>query len=201
MIVFYYGLLLGFSLIIAIGPQNVFILKRGISGKNIFIVCFLCASSDAILMFFGIYGFEILQGKVKNIGEFARYLGAVFLFSYGLSHLYSSLKKETRLIIHENSNKDSLSLYKTIVICLSLTFLNPHVYLDTFILIGAVSRNYKDNLVFFWLGTSTASFVFFFLLGYGAAYLRPIFSKPSAWRILDFSIFIVMCSIALSLVF
>lgn len=126
----------------------------------------------------------------------AKYLGATFLLIYGAQHFYQTWKSEQRLISDQDAEP---VLYKVLCICLILTWLNPHVYLDTVILMGSISTQYANAQLYFALGGITASFVFFFSLGYAACYLQPAFHRPQAWKILDILIGCVMWSIAISL--
>lgn len=191
------GLAVGFSLIIAIGAQNAFVLKQGLKQQYVFAICMCCALSDAILIFAGVLGFSQLMLVNPHWINMAKYLGATFLAVYGAQHFYQAWKNEQRL---DTDQKDVPSLYKVLLICLMLTWLNPHVYLDALVLIGSISTQYSNAQIQFALGAISASFVFFFGLGYAARYLHPIFQRPKAWKILDVLIGCVMWSIAVSLV-
>jgi len=190
---FFSGFGLSLSLILAIGAQNAFVLKQGIKKEHVFVVCFICGLSDAILIFLGVSGFGYLVEQFPSLQTFARYGGFVFLAVYGLKSLYSAWTMS-----HELKAEGALvpTLTKTILLTLAFTWLNPHVYLDTVILLGAVSTKFGTLSPLFALGAMSASFVFFFSLGYGARLLTPLFQKALSWKILEFFIGIVMLSLA-----
>ncbi|HJF28709.1 MAG TPA: LysE/ArgO family amino acid transporter [Acinetobacter lwoffii] len=190
------GLAISFSLIIAIGAQNAFVLKQGLRQQHIFAICLCCALSDAILISAGVLGFSQLMLLYPHWLNIAKYLGATFLLIYGAQHFYQAWKSEQHLMPDQDAEP---VLYKVLCICLMLTWLNPHVYLDTVVLMGSISTQYANAQLYFALGGITASFVFFFSLGYAARYLQPVFHRPQAWKILDILIGCVMWSIAISL--
>ncbi len=194
MSVFLTGLLIGGSLIIAIGAQNAYVLKQGLLKSHIFIICLICALSDAILIAIGTSG----VGKiVENHPEWLRiitWLGAIYLTVYGLSSIRASFNSETLKAASQNSKQNTKTIITTV---LALTFLNPHVYLDTVLLIGSVASPYTDNdHYYFTFGAISASFIWFFSLGYGARLLLPIFARPASWRILNIVIALIMWWIA-----
>ncbi|MCP3429669.1 LysE/ArgO family amino acid transporter [Opacimonas viscosa] len=190
------GFTIGLSLIVAIGAQNAFILKQGLLRQHVFWVCTVCFISDSIALSAGIAGFGLVVAKFPEIEWVARWAGAAFLFWYGAINFRSAWTNTTGLVATGDSPK---SLYKTILLCLAFTWLNPHFYLDTLVMIGSISTQYPDPLMF-GVGTISASCVFFYSLGYGARLLEPVFAKPHSWRILDTLIGIIMWFIALSLV-
>jgi L-lysine exporter family protein LysE/ArgO len=194
---FFAGFSLGISLILAIGAQNAFVLKQGLKKHHVFVVCFICALSDALLITAGVVGFGVVVQQYPNIELIARYAGALFLIAYGLKSFYSAL-----ISSHTMSAEGELlaSVYKTVLTCLAFTWLNPHVYLDTVVLLGSVSTQYEGTKLLFTAGAIFGSFVFFFSLGYGSRILIPVFEKPIAWKILEFFIGFVMIFIAASLV-
>ena len=194
--IFIKGFLFGFSLILAIGAQNAFVLKQGLKGNHVFWVCLMCAVSDAILIAVGVFGLGIVQAYIPEFAFYAKYFGALFLFFYGLKSFISALKKQDSL---QPEGQLVQGLGATLLVCLALTWLNPHVYLDTVVLLGSVATQYANDAHFFAYGAITASFVFFFSLGYGATQLGPLFAKPFTWKVLDVIIGIVMWSIAYSL--
>jgi len=197
-IAFLTGFLLGLSLIVAIGAQNTFVLRQGIIGKHIFYVALFCALSDALLICIGIAGISFfLDNLFSQISNWLFGLSAIWLLGYGVLRLKSVFKEDIILEIEMSSSKSLLSTLSMVSI---LTFANPHVYLDTMILIGSVSQQFVNiEKLFFTFGASLASFVFFFSLAYGAKLLQPIMKEPSAWRILDCFIAIIMFTIALKL--
>ena len=190
------GFFLGFSLILAIGAQNAFILKQGLLRQHVFLLCMICALSDAILINVGVFSFSFFSKRFSVIEPVARYGGAAFLFYYGARSYWAAFKKSNAMRVAVDSNA---SVESAVLMCLALTWLNPHVYLDTMMLIGSVSTQYPSEKVQFAVGASLASFVFFFSLGYGARLLAPVFRQPRAWKVLDGFIGTVMWGIATNL--
>ena len=199
MSVFLTGLLLGGSLIIAIGAQNAYVLKQGLLRNHVFLICLICALSDAILITIGTSGvgkiIELYPAGLKLI----TWLGAIYLFIFGLMSFRSAMTDQSLQAASENTRPSTKVVLTTV---LALTFLNPHVYLDTVLLIGSIASPYTDNdRLYFTLGAVSASFIWFFSLGYGARLLTPLFTKPSAWKVLNSIIGLVMWWIAYQLVF
>lgn len=192
------GFAIGFSLILAIGAQNAFVLKQGLKQQHIFWICLLCALSDATLIALGVFGFAALMQQFPMMITIARYAGALFLMVYGAQHIKQALQANQSIQLDAQSEQ---SLWKILGICLALTWLNPHVYLDTVVLLGSISTQFAQMKLYFALGAISASFLFFFALGYGARLLLPVFENAKAWQVLDVMIAVVMWSIALSLVF
>ena len=190
------GFSIGFSLILAIGAQNAFVLKQGLIRQNVFLVCLICAASDAILITLGVSGFGEIITEYPMIERLARIAGALFLFTYGVLNLYSAQTKTHAL---EPTKKIQKSKHKTILTCLGFTWLNPHVYLDTVVMLGSISTQF-ENTATFALGAISASFVFFFSLGFGASKLTRYFEKPRTWRVLENLIGILMIFLAITLV-
>lgn len=190
------GFALGFSLILAIGAQNAFVLRQGLRGEHLFWVCLTCALSDAILIGAGVAGFGALARAFPWVEPVMRYGGAAFLVAYGALALRAAWRGESVL---KAGNQARAGLGATLATVLALTWLNPHVYLDTVVLIGSISSQYADRLVF-GLGAISASFVFFFSLGYGARLLVPLFTRPRAWMVLDVGVGLVMWMIAWKLI-
>lgn len=190
------GFLLGFSLILAIGAQNAFVLRQGLRREHVFAVCAVCAGSDAILIVAGVAGFGVLVTALPWLAPAMRYGGALFLLVYALRSLWSAWHNTGTLSPSADTRK---SLGATILTCLAFTWLNPHVYLDTVVLLGSVSTRYADQRIDFALGAMSASLLFFFALGYGARLLRPLFANPKAWRVLDAAIGVTMLALAAKL--
>jgi L-lysine exporter family protein LysE/ArgO len=190
------GFGLGLSLIVAIGAQNAFILRAGLLRQHVFILCSVCALSDALLIAAGVAGLGILVSKAPVFLAFMKYGGAAFLFVYGIRSLLNSFRGGRFLLAEGEVG----SFREAVVICLLLTWLNPHVYLDTVILLGVASTQYSEN-TYFAVGAITASFIFFYSLGFGARLLSNFFEHSFSWKILDGIIGIVMWSIAFSLVY
>ena len=192
-----FGFSLGFSLILAIGAQNAFVLKQGLKGEHVFLVCLICAASDAILILIGVSGFHVLVASFPSLVTIARFGGAAFLLVYGLLSVYNAIRLDQGLLPSEIRSN---SAWQAALTCLAFTWLNPHVYLDTVVLLGSVSTQFGADVTWFAGGAMLASFVFFFGLGYGARLLRPVFATARAWRVLDFLIGCIMWGIALRLV-
>lgn len=190
------GFALGFSLILAIGAQNAFVLRQGLRGEHLFWVCLVCAVSDAVLIAGGVAGFGALASAFPWVEPVMRYGGAAFLIGYGTLRLWAAWRGNSSL---GASGAARAGLGATLGTVLALTWLNPHVYLDTVLLIGSVSAQYGDRMVFA-LGAISASFVFFFSLGYGARLARPLFARPRAWQVLDAGIGLTMWAIAVNLI-
>ena len=191
------GFALSFSLILAIGAQNAFVLRQGLRGQHIFWICLTCGTCDAILIAAGVLGFGSLALAVPWFESVMRYGGAAFLVAYGARALWSAWTGGEALET-EGNGTGGKSLLAAILTVLALTWLNPHVYLDTVVLIGSISAQYEDRLAF-GLGAVLASFTFFFSLGYGASFLAPLFARPRAWQVLDVLIGLTMWVIAWSL--
>ncbi|PIE11811.1 MAG: amino acid transporter [Rhodobacterales bacterium] len=192
------GFLLSISLILAIGAQNAFVLRQGLRGEHVLWVVLTCALSDALLISAGVAGFATLSGWLPQLAPVMRYLGAAFLIAYGALNLRAAWRGGAALAPDDHPPQ---SLARTLAVVLALTWLNPHVYLDTVLLIGSVSTKFEGARAAFGAGAVSASFVFFFALGYGAALLRPLFARPVAWRVLDIVIGLTMWAIAAGLIF
>ena len=192
------GFILGFSLILAIGAQNSFVLRQGLMGRHVFTVALFCSLSDALLISIGVAGISIfLNNYIDLISDWLFGISAIWLTGYGLLRLRNVVKGKSALVIESASTNGLTSTLSFLVV---LTFANPHVYLDTVILIGSVSQQFPGNIkVAYVLGSSLASFVFFFSLAYGAKFLSPIMQKPMAWRLLDGFIAFVMFSLAIKI--
>jgi len=160
------------------------------------VICLICAVSDAILIISGVAGFSVVISAAPWIEPVARYGGILFLLYYGARSFLTVLKNESL----SPSDIPASSLFKAVSACLAFTWLNPHVYLDTVILIGSVSAQFPDQKPAFAAGATLASFIFFFSLGYGAKYLLPIFNNQRSWKILDVLIGIIMWTIAFKLI-
>lgn len=190
------GFLLGLSLIVAIGAQNAFVLRQGLRREHVLPLVLTCAVSDAVLIGLGVGGFATMLSRIVWLDPLMRYAGAAFLLVYAIRSLRSAFAGGNAL---QTEGQTTTSLQSALLTCLALTWLNPHVYLDTVVLLGSISTRYAGQELAFALGAITASFVFFFSLGYGARLLAPLFAKPIAWRVLDGLIAVVMASIGVSL--
>ena len=195
---FIHGFALSLSFILAIGAQNAFVLRQGVRRAHVFWICLTCALSDAILIAAGVSGFGALVEAAPWFEAVMRYGGAAFLFWYGARSFLSAWKGDEAL---DESGPVEGSLKAAILTLLALTWLNPHVYLDTLGLIGAISVQFTTTTLksAFAIGAVTSSFVFFFGLGYGARLLAPVMQSAKAWQILDVLIGVVMWALAYKL--
>lgn len=191
------GLSMGLSLIVAIGAQNAFVLRQGLKGEHVLATCLVCALSDAVLIVLGVTSFSRIAALLPWLDPLMRFGGAAFLVWYGLKSLLSALRSQSALAVKEAGSAKPLGV--TVLACLAITWLNPHVYLDTVMLLGTISTQFSGREASFAAGAITGSFAFFFALGYGAAGLRPLFAQPLAWRVLEGVIALVMWAIALKL--
>ena len=189
------GLLTGLSLIVAIGAQNAFVLRQGLLRKHVFVIVLICALSDALLIALGVLGLGSLIAALPWLLEVIRLVGVAFLVWYGSSSLIRFVKHDSLKAAESSVG----TLKQAVVTTLALTFLNPHVYLDTVIFIGGIANQFGDQKWWFVLGAITASFLWFFSLGFGASKASVLVSKPVFWKILDVFIAAVMFSLAITL--
>tara|TARA_B100000787_G_C16102137_1_gene253990 strand:- start:191 stop:811 length:621 start_codon:yes stop_codon:yes gene_type:complete len=194
------GFFLGLSLIIAIGAQNAFVLRQGILGKHILFVALFCAISDALLICVGIVGISFfLNDFIAQYSDLLFGFSAIWIAIYGLVRLKAVFKSNNELEIESSISEDFIT---TLSILFILTFANPHVYLDTMVLIGSISQQFSgDNKIAFAIGAIFASFIFFFSLAYGANLLAPLMQNANSWRKLDFLIALVMFIISINLAY
>lgn len=197
MAVYFTGLGIGLSLIIAIGAQNAFVLRQGLRGSHVLPVALTCALSDAILIVVGVTSFAKIAAWMPMLDPIMRYGGAAFLIWYGARNMRAALTSNEAMWVESEASREPLR--PVLLTALALTWLNPHVYLDTVVLLGTISTQYLGQQFAFAAGAVSGSFLFFFALGYGAAKLKPLFAQPRAWRILEGVIALVMWAIALKL--
>ena len=190
------GLGTGAGLIIAIGAQNAFVLRQGLLRQHVLPVVLVCIGGDILCICAGVAGMGALIRTNEWLLEFFRWGGALFLTVYGISAARRAASGNGSM---EISEVGAGSLMKAITSCLAFTFLNPHVYLDTVVLLGSIAAQYGKDLKWtFTSGALTASVLWFTGLGFGARLLLPIFQNPKAWRILDTLIALVMWAISVS---
>lgn len=195
--VFLQGMMMGAGLIVAIGAQNAFVLSCGIKKQHRFFVAALCASCDMVLIFVGTASTGTLVALNPVVRNYAAIIGALFLFFYGCKSLYSAIFARDFL---QNKNSPPCSLKKTLLVTLSLTLLNPHVYLDTVLLLGSIAGQYgEEGKYVFAFGASFFSWVWFFILTLGGTWLARYFEKPRSWRLLDVFVCATMWFIAAKL--
>jgi L-lysine exporter family protein LysE/ArgO len=185
-----------FSLILAIGAQNAFVLRQGLTGHHVFATVLFCATSDAILIAAGVAGFGWIVTLAPALPRIMATAGAAFLFVYGALRFRAAWTGGEAL----KKGAEAATLGRVLAMVAAMTWLNPHVYLDTLALIGAVSTRFDGaEKLAFGLGATTSSFTFFFGLGYGARLLAPLLATPRAWQVLDTGIGAVMWLIAAGL--
>jgi L-lysine exporter family protein LysE/ArgO len=187
------------GLIVAIGAQNAFVLKQGILRNHVFTIALICSLLDAMLIVFGVAGFGVILTSSETLINITRYGGAIFLLWYGFRSFRAAFSKNV-LVVDDSKNKPSFK--KTILTLLALTLLNPHVYLDTCVLVGSIGIQFPlEQRVSFTVGAALASFTWFFTITYAAKFLVPFFRKPRSWKILDTTTGLIMWSIAALLLF
>jgi L-lysine exporter family protein LysE/ArgO len=190
------GLGLGLSLIVAIGAQNAFVLRQGLRTEHVAAVVAVCLVSDVTLITAGTAGAGALVTRVPELLTVVAFAGAVFLLAYGLMAA-RRVVRPAALVTEKAGRRAGLAV--TVTTCLALTWLNPHVYLDTVVLLGSLASTWEELRWWFAAGAAAGSAVWFTGLGYGARLLRPVFARPAAWRVLDAGIAVVMVSLAVSL--
>ena len=185
------GFILGFSLIFVLGAQNIFVFRQGLANKYVITVALFCAVSDTLLISIGVLGVSFFDtDHVEWLYPYLYIFVSVWLLFYGILRLKSAIFRANYLDYKAN---DGHGLYSTLSMVAILTFGNPHVYLDTVFLIGAVSTQYRDTeKIFYSFGASLASFAFFFTLCLGARLLRPLMLMPKAWNWFDFFVAVLM---------
>jgi L-lysine exporter family protein LysE/ArgO len=189
------GFLTGLSLIVAIGAQNAFVLRQGLLRRHVLPIVLICAVSDAALIVVGVLGLGSLISLLPWLLEVIRWVGVAFLVWYGSTSLRRFMKNESLKAAEAGSG----NLKQTVLTVLALTYLNPHVYLDTVIFIGSIANQFKEDKWMFVIGAVIASFSWFFSLGFGAKKASVLVSKPMFWKILDIFIAAVMFSLAITL--
>ena len=197
------GLLLGFSLIIAIGAQNLFVFNQGLIGKYVMIVCLFCSLSDALLILIGYSGLYLIIENNVILQNFIILIGFLWLLGYGVLKIREGMyfDQESNLDI-QISHTNNRNLYKTILAISGITWLNPHVYLDTVFLIGSISNSVQSEKQFsFLLGTISSSFLFFFFLGYMGFKIGPLIKSPNLWKKINISLGITMIMISFNLIY
>ena len=197
MLAFLPGFLTGLSLIIAIGAQNAFVIRQGLTKRHVLLVVLICAVSDALLIFLGVAGLGALISGLPWLLEIIRWFGVAYLSWFGVKALMSAFKTQSL----DASGVQSASAKTVVLSVLGFTFLNPHVYLDTVILLGSIGNQFGPDKWWFAIGGAVASVVWFSSIGFGAKAASRFMSKPIFWKVLDLLIAVVMFSIAIMLAF
>ncbi|WP_432762019.1 LysE/ArgO family amino acid transporter [Saxibacter everestensis] len=179
----------GLSLIIAIGSQNAFVLRQGIRREHVLPIVLICSVSDLVLIALGVGGIGVLVETASGVATVIRWLGAGFLICYGLIAARRALRPGT---LEPDRGPGRTSLTGAVLTCMTLTWLNPHVYLDTVLMLGSIASSHNSGRWIFGGGAMLASVVWFSALGFGARLLRGFFARPASWRILDGIIAILM---------
>lgn len=188
------GFLLGGSLIVAIGAQNAFVIKQGLVGRFVFWVCLFCAVADAVLIVAGVSGIGLLVAQWPALVPMMTYAGAAYLAWFGVL----AVRRVLSPVTDQAQAHDTETLSGALLQCAAFTLLNPHVYLDTVILLGGLANARPfDERDLFALGAATASFVWFFAIGFGAMMLKPVLDRPSVWRLIDAVIAVIMFSLSI----
>ena len=191
------GLGLGLSLIVAIGAQNAFVLRQGLRGEHVAAVVGVCAASDAVLIAAGVGGTGVLLDRLPWFVPVARWGGAAFLLVYAALAARRALRPTAALTTDGTTGRRGLRA--VLATCLALTWLNPHVYLDTVVLLGSIADSHGEQRWWFGAGAGVGGVLWFTALGAGARLLRPLFARRRGWQLLDAGIAVVMTTIAVSL--
>ena len=192
---FIQGFIIGSSLIIAIGPQNLFVINQGLKKNFVFIVVLICSFSDSLLIICGIYLSNNILSLNPSVITIMKLIGGIWLILYGINKI-----KNSRNHVINNKEFNEVSFIKVVMTTLAITYANPHVYLDTVILLGSISINF-DNKFYFGLGAIFASFVFFFSLGYFSNYLSRYIKSPKVWFYVDNTMGLLMLFYGLFFIF
>ncbi len=192
---FIQGFIIGSSLIIAIGPQNLYVINQGLKKNFIFIVVLICSLSDSLLIVCGIYLSSNILSLNPSVITIMKLVGGIWLILYGINKI-----KNSRNHVINNKTFKEVSFIKVVMTTLAITYANPHVYLDTVILLGSISINF-DNKLYFGLGAIFASFVFFFSLGYFSNFLSQYIKSQKVWFYIDNLIGILMLFYGLFFIF
>jgi L-lysine exporter family protein LysE/ArgO len=193
------GLGTGLSLIIAIGAQNAFVLRLGIEARNriVLVIVLVCAISDAVLILAGVLGIGAVIEAAPVALVVIRILGSGFLLVYGVMAAIRVFRPRALVVA---SDAKPINIGSAVATAVAFTWLNPHVYLDTVVLLGSVANQQGADERWWWsAGAIAGSFLWFFALGFGARLLRPVFARPTAWRVLDALIAVVMVALGLRL--
>ena len=197
MIAFSSGILSGLALIIAIGAQNAFVIRQGLQRQHVLTVVLFCAISDALLIAAGTAGLGKVIESAPEVLEIVRWFGVTYLIFFGLKSLRSAFRHNTLTLEQGNL----VSRKRTILTVIGLTFLNPHVYLDTVIFLGSIANQFPADKWFFSAGAMTASFLWFFFIGFGSKMAARFMVKVIFWKVLDLAVAIIMFTLATYLTF
>jgi L-lysine exporter family protein LysE/ArgO len=191
------GFFTGMSLIVAIGAQNAFVIKQGLMRSHVTLIVFVCALSDALLIIVGTGGLGTIIQSRPDVLDVIRWFGVIYLTWFGIKSVRSAFRNETLTAAVESAE----SWKKVLLTVLAMTYLNPHVYLDTVIFVGSLANQFESQRWYFALGACIASGVWFSAIGYGAKSASHLMSKPLFWRVLDSVIGAIMFTLAITLAF
>ena len=195
---FLHGFVVCFGLIVSIGAQNAFLLKQGILKQHVFWIALICFVCDVLLMGVGVLGLGSLIAQSPISSLILALIGALFLFTYGSRSFIAAYHGSSQLLMQQDKTKSSLK--KAVLVTLAITLLNPHVYIDTVVIVGGIGGTLSfEQKIQFLIGALICSFLWFFGVGYGAGLLSPYFEKRRTWQILDSITGLIMYGIALSL--
>lgn len=193
--IFVTGLLTGLALIVAVGAQNAFVLRQGIRGEHVVAVVAVCLVSDVVAITAGVAGLGVVMERWPAVLPIAQIGGGIYLIAFGIQ----SAMRAWRPSALAAETGTTMSLRRAMLLALALTWLNPHFYLDALLMLGTVANSFGDQRWWFWAGSLVASSIWFPTLGLGARALRGIFARPSAWRVLDSGIAVVMGGLGVGL--
>ncbi|APU16189.1 MULTISPECIES: LysE/ArgO family amino acid transporter [Actinoalloteichus] len=191
------GLGAGLSLIVAIGAQNAFVLRQGILRRHVLPIVAICIASDLVLIALGVTGVTAVLERIPAAATVVRWLGAAFLLGYGLLAARRALRPASL----DPANAAPVESWRVAVLtCLAVTWLNPHTYLDTVLLLGTVGNSWQDQRWWFGAGAMAGSVLWFVALGFGAGLLRGFFTRPASWRVLDSLVAATMLTLGVLLI-
>ncbi len=193
--IFLTGVLTGLALIVAVGAQNAFVLRQGIRGEHVLPVIVVCMLSDVVAITAGVAGFGVVLERWPAVLPVAQVGGGLYLLAFGVQ----SAMRAWRPVALDAEGGSSMTVRRAVLLTLALTWLNPHFYLDAILMLGTVANSFDDQRWWFCAGALAASAVWFPTLGFGARALRGVFARPSAWRVLDSGIAVVMGALGVGL--
>lgn len=193
------GFTMSGSLIMAIGAQNAFLIRQGLTRRHLFFSAFLCSLLDSILILLGVVGFGTIVTEYPLCLDLAKYFSVAFLVGYGALALRSAFKTNT---LNNVGDKNLISWKRTLLVLLTVTLLNPHAYLDTVVLLGSIAAQHQGHeQPYFAVGAISASFLWFFAITYASRFFAPLLSNPLSWKIIDGIVAVTMWTIAITLLF
>ena len=193
--IFLTGVLTGLALIVAVGAQNAFVLRQGIRGEHVLAVIVVCMVSDIVALMAGVAGLGVVMERWPAVLPIAQIGGGLYLLAFGVQ----SALRAWRPVALDADGGSSMTVRRAVLLTLALTWLNPHFYLDAILMLGTVANSFGDQRWWFCAGAIAASLVWFPALGFGARSLRGIFARPSAWRVLDSGIAVLMGALGIGL--